>query len=125
MFNRTICWGILISFTIAAAGLPSFDIASIRPGSHSASKVDRIDPARFRAVRATLAELIEYAWQVPQNRISGPDALQTADNTFNNDTTMPAATTDEQARLMLRHLLADRFSRARRAAGAPGGGEAL
>ena len=125
MFSRTICCGILISFTVAAAGLPSFDIASIRPGSHSASKVDRIDPARFQAVSATLSELIEYAWQVPQNRISGPDALQSADYTFDIDATMPAATTDEQARLMLRHLLADRFSLALHTTRTPKSGYAL
>jgi uncharacterized protein (TIGR03435 family) len=110
MYLRTAGWGLLIGFALAAAKLPSFDIASVRPGSHPVSKVDRIDSTRFQAVGATLSELIEYAWRVRQDRISGPDGLQSADHTFDIDATMPAATSDEESRLMLRHLLADRFS---------------
>jgi uncharacterized protein (TIGR03435 family) len=107
---RTIAYGLLFGGALAAAGIPSFDIASVRPGSHSLSKVDRVDLTRFRAVSATLAELIEYAWRVRQDRISGPDGLKSNEYTFDIDATLPAAATDEQSRLMLRHLLADRFS---------------
>ncbi len=119
------CCGLLIGSAIAAAGLPSFDIASVRPGSHSVSKVDRIDPTRFRAVSATVAELIEYAWRVPQDRISGPDDLKSAEYTFDIDASMPAATTDAESRLMLRRLLAGRFSLALHTAAAPKSGYAL
>lgn len=62
------------------------------------------------AENATLAALIEYAWKIRQDRISGPDDLKSPEHTFDVDATMPAATTDEQSRLMLRHLLAERFS---------------
>ena len=110
MFLRTIACGLLIGFALAATDLPSFDISSVRPASHPVSRVDRVDATRFRAVGATLAELIEYGWRVRQDRISGPDNLKSAEYIFDVDATMPAATTDEQSRLMLQHLLADRFS---------------
>jgi len=125
MLFRMIGCGILMVFALVAADLPSFDIASVHPGSQLASKVDRIDPTRFRAQNATLAELIEYAWRVPQDRISGPDDLKSADHTFDIDATMPAVTTDQQSRLMLRHLLADRFSLALHTIMAPKSGYAL
>jgi uncharacterized protein (TIGR03435 family) len=123
--RRAFICGILIGFALRAAELPSFDIASVRPGSHPVSKVDRVDSTRFRAVSATLAELIEYAWRVPQNRISGPDDLKSREHTFDIDATMPAATTDEQSRLMLRHLLADRFSLTLHTIATPKNGYAL
>ena len=125
MYFRTIFYGLLIGFALAAADLPSFDIASVRPGSHSVSKVDRIDPTRLRATSATLAELIEYAWQVRQDRIAGPYDLKSTEYTFDVDATMPAATTDAQSRLMLRHLLADRFSLALHTITSPKSGYAL
>lgn len=110
MFFRAITCGLLIGVAFGAAGLPSFDIASVRPGSHAVSRVDRIDATRLRAVSAPMSELIEYAWRVPQDRISGPDGIRSPDHTFDIDATMPAPTSDEQSRLMLRHLLTDRFS---------------
>jgi uncharacterized protein (TIGR03435 family) len=88
----------------------------VRPGSHlvtpegySYSQADRIDPTRFRAVNANLAELIEWAYRVRTDHIAGPDEIKSNARTFDVDATMPATTSDVQARLMLQHLLADRF----------------
>lgn len=108
--------GILISFALGAAGLPSFDVASIRPGSHPVTKegygisgTKRSDPTHFRAVNCDLSELIEEAYGVRNDRISGPDDVHSHDITFDIAATMPAETSDAQVKLMLQHLLAERF----------------
>ncbi|HEY4087467.1 MAG TPA: TIGR03435 family protein [Bryobacteraceae bacterium] len=115
MRNRFAC-GILIGFALSGAELPSFDVASIRPGSHpvtkegySVSGAKRSDPTRFRATNCDLSELIEEAYGVRSDRISGPDDVHSHEVTFDIDATMPAETTDAQVKLMLQHLLAERF----------------
>src|SRR6185312_17166818 len=109
--------GILIGFTLGAAGLPSFDVASVRPGSHPVTKegyaisgTRRSDPTHFRAVNCDLSELIEEAYGVRGDRISGAGDVHSHDTTFDIEATMPAETTDAQVKLMLQHLLAERFS---------------
>src|SRR6185312_5110336 len=96
-----VAWGILISFALWGADLPSFDAASVRPGSHpvtkegySFSSAKRSDPTRFRAVNCDLGELIEEAYGVRADRISGPDDVHSHDVTFDIEAAMPAGTTD-------------------------------
>ncbi|HVV46546.1 MAG TPA: TIGR03435 family protein [Bryobacteraceae bacterium] len=114
--RRSFACGILMSFALWGADLPSFDVASVRPGSHpvtkegySFSSARRSDPTRFRALNCDLSELIEEAYGVRADRISGPDDVHSHAVTFDIDGTMPAETTDAQMKLMLRHLLAERF----------------
>lgn len=115
MVWRIAC-GILIGFALAAADLPSFEVASIRPGSHPVNKdglgisgADRVDATHFRAVNADLAELIEWAYEVRADRISGPADIHSKILTYDIDATIPEQADKAQARLMLRHLLAERF----------------
>ena len=109
-------WGILIGFTLCAADLPSFDVASVRPGAHpmingmTLSSHQRTDATHFRAVNCDLSELIEWAYEIRTDRVSGPDAVHSHETTFDINATMPAAASDAQARLMLQRLLAQRFA---------------
>ena len=95
---------------------PSFDVASIRPGSHptfrgmSFSSLNRTDATHFRAVNCDLSELIEWAYGIRGDRVSGPGDIHSHEATFDIDATMPAVTTDAQSRLMLQRLLAERFA---------------
>ena len=56
-----------------------------------------------------LSELIEWAYGVRSDRISGPGEVHSHEKTFDIDATMPAETTDAQAKLMLQRLLTERF----------------
>ncbi|HVW09326.1 MAG TPA: TIGR03435 family protein [Bryobacteraceae bacterium] len=112
---RLLC-GFLTGVALFGADLPSFDVASIRPGSHPVTKegysisgTKRSDATHFRAVNCDLGELIEEAYGVRADRISGPGDVHSHDVTFDINATMPAETTDAQVKLMLQHLLAERF----------------
>src|SRR6185312_4006675 len=109
-----IALGILIGFVLCGAQLPSFKTASVNLVSHPSpneghSDVTLADARRFRAVNANLGELIEWAYEVRADRISGPDDLHSKIFTYDIEATVPAQTDKAQVRLMLRRLLADRF----------------
>ncbi|HVY93118.1 MAG TPA: TIGR03435 family protein [Bryobacteraceae bacterium] len=112
---RLVC-GFLIGLALFGADLPSFDAASVRPGSHllikriGFSSHKREDATHFRAINCDLSELIEWAYQIRTDRISGPGELHSHEATFDINATMPAATTDAQVRMMLQRLLAERFA---------------
>jgi uncharacterized protein (TIGR03435 family) len=63
-----------------------------------------------------LSELIEEAYGVRTDRISRRDV------TFDIEAVMPARTTDAQMKLMLRHLLGERFGVALHSVTKPAGG---
>jgi uncharacterized protein (TIGR03435 family) len=90
-----------------AAPLPSFEAASIRPSGGGAIDF-RFFPNRFVATNLTLGQLIEQAYSVqPRELIGGPDWLRV--DRFNVTATCGAEVSQDQMRLMLRSLLADRF----------------
>jgi uncharacterized protein (TIGR03435 family) len=94
--------------------LPSFETAAINPVSHPSpnenySDVKLADARRFRAVNADLSELIEWAYEVRADRISGPADLHSKIFTFDIDASLPEQVDKGQARLMLRRLLGERF----------------
>lgn len=108
--------GILIGFALPALSqqLPSFETSAVHLVSHPSpndnhSDVTLADPRRFRAVNADLSELIEWAYEVRADHISGPDDVHSKIFTYNIEATVPEQTDKVQARLMLRRLLADRF----------------
>ncbi len=112
---RVAC-GILISFALPTFSqqLPSFETAAVNLVSHPSPNEDRstvtlADAHRFRAVNADLSELIEWAYEVRGDRISGPDDVHSKIFTYDIQATVPGQADKAQARLMLRRLLADRF----------------
>lgn len=116
--RRKFVFGVLLwaSFSLAALSqqLPSFETAAVHLVSHPSpnenhSDVNLTDPRRFRAVNADMAELIEWAYEVRADRISGPPDLNSKILTFDIDATVPEQADKAQARLMLRQLLGERF----------------
>jgi uncharacterized protein (TIGR03435 family) len=96
--------------------LPSFDAASVRPGSHpltpegySWSDVKMEGPGRFRAVNANLDECIRWAYGVRDYQVAEPDWMKSNSITFDIDATAPVDAPAERMRLMLQRLLAERF----------------
>src|SRR5690348_2707561 len=114
--RRSFACGILLGIALWGADLPSFDVASVRPGSHptinglTLSSHQRTDATHFRAINCDLSELIEWAYDIRTDRVSGPGDVHSHELTFDVNATMPAATSDAQVRLMLQRLLAERFA---------------
>jgi len=101
---------------LAAAAAPAqpplrFEVASVKPsqpasGIIRASKVET--PARITYRDISLRHLIlDEAFGLTEYQLKGPAWLAT--NWFDIDVRKPAGTTTEQARRMMRTLLADRF----------------
>ena len=90
-----------------ATALPSFEAASIRPSSGGGIDF-RFFPNRFVGTNLTLGQLIEQAYNIqPRELIGGPDWLRV--DRFNVTATSGGEVSQDQMRLMLRSLLADRF----------------
>lgn len=76
--RRSFACGILLGIALWGADLPSFDVASVRPGSHPTingltfSSHQRTDATHFRAINCDLSELIEWAYDIRTDRVSGP-----------------------------------------------------
>jgi uncharacterized protein (TIGR03435 family) len=99
-----------------------FDAASVKPGGPFVPGVSRRmnggpgtgDPTHIAYTRVFMKDLLMKAYDVGSDQISGPAWL--ADMNGNDDSlfytitaTLPAGTTAENLRLMLRNLLAERF----------------
>src|SRR3569833_750800 len=107
--------GILISCALPAFSqqFPSFETAAVHLVSHPSpneghSDVTLADARRFRAVNADLSELIEWAYEVRGDRVSGLDDVHPKIFTYDIEATVPPQTDKPQVRLMVRRLLADR-----------------
>ena len=101
-----------------AAPEPQFEVASLKPAAPS--DFDRIpmpiplrrtcstpDPVRFNCTHMSLRELTVAAYGIMDYQLTGPGWM--SDQKFDIVAKVPAGTTREQAHLMLRHLLTDRF----------------
>jgi uncharacterized protein (TIGR03435 family) len=109
----------LTRFGIAAAvtatlafGQTAFDVASIKPsGPKSVRGSDggpgSKDPTRYTFGRADLRILAMIAYDVDSFQLSSPIPLDLDE--FDLAARIPAGTTKQQFRIMLRNLLAERF----------------
>lgn len=93
-----------------------FEVASVRPsGPHVQGRIETVflggpgtpDPGRITASRITLLYVLQVAYGVEADRISGPGWL--AEESYDIAATVPPGATKEQMNLMLQNLLADRF----------------
>ena len=98
----------------AAAQEPAFDVASITPsqtarwgGEGSGREHIVWTPAGVTIENASLAMMVEWAWQVKPYQVSGPG--WTFEERYNLRAKCGAPATLERLRLMLRTLLAERF----------------
>jgi uncharacterized protein (TIGR03435 family) len=97
------------------AAKPAFEVVSIKPGStepfmalaRSGKLHSNIDDAQVDLGCITLSSLIEMAYGVPDDRISGPDWMRQAP--FDVLAKLPAGSSKKQVPEMLQTMLADRF----------------
>jgi uncharacterized protein (TIGR03435 family) len=91
----------------------TFEVASIRPvrigeqGVQISGGPGTGDPGRIAYLRVTLKILLINAFDLPPWQFSGPNWLNL--DRYGINATLPRGATQEQMRLMLRNLLADRF----------------
>jgi uncharacterized protein (TIGR03435 family) len=95
----------------SAAPPQSFDVASIKPDkSGQATSIRAGLHGRFVAVNATLAQLVIWAYSIPQYRLEGrPGWIQSDPFDINAKVDAEESTTFELFQARLQHLLADRF----------------
>jgi uncharacterized protein (TIGR03435 family) len=105
---------LFLTVATAAAGLPTFEAASIKPAAPAVSekmpgesRAFKIDPGRITFTNVTLRDCIRQAWNFKDYQIEGPKTLASA--RFNIVATTGAATPEDQMRLMLQALLIERF----------------
>jgi len=100
--------------TAQAPGPPSFDVASIKPSPAGGGDqyLSTVQPGRYIAGNVTLRLLMRIAYGVHDSQIIGGPAWMNTDHfdvTAKADGYPDAAAFRDQARLMLRPLLTDRF----------------
>lgn len=97
--------------------VPHFDAASVRiadPGGRSTVTTGgpgTDDPGRIRYTRVPMIFLLQRAFAVATDQVSGADWIKdpAGSDLYEVTATMPANTTKEQFQLMLQGLLAERF----------------
>ncbi len=123
---------LIASLFIASPGFPqtppiqTFEAASIRPPEPTGGPLPYLtrrqggpgtaDPSHLIFRNTSLLTLLTDAWNVQPSQIVGPAWLQDApahprmpDGKFDIEAVVPTNTTKEDARIMLRNLLTDRF----------------
>jgi len=100
--------GSLLAFGQTPAPL-RFDVVSVKPAGppHDGPAVYRVDPERITFERMPLLRLINLAYGLDWDQISGPAWLAT--ESYAVDAKIPPGTTKEQVKLMWQTLLAERF----------------
>jgi uncharacterized protein (TIGR03435 family) len=101
----------------AAAAAPSFDVASVKPVRHPASDfravLGTVVNGEVALTDATLSECLRFAFGINNNfQIAGPDWIQSREYRFNIAAKAPVDTPTPQLRVMLQHLLTERFQMA-------------
>ncbi len=100
---------------VAASG-QSFEVASIKvntkrpdPGEESVSDVRIAGPGHVRAINANLFECLQWAYQLSDEQISGPDWLRENRPSFDIEAKAPPGTPGPELRRMMQMLLTERF----------------
>jgi uncharacterized protein (TIGR03435 family) len=101
---------------VDAASRPGFEVASVKLTAHgrnaegwSYSDLKIASPGRLVGTNASLAECIQWAYDVKEYQISGPDWLNSDAASYDIEAKAPPNTTPRQMRLMLQTLLGERF----------------
>ena len=96
---------------MAADANPSFEVATIKPSKPDApGKMFRVQGDRFSTLNTTLADLIKMAYNVQDKQILGaPDWTFTDKYDIAAQPDVPGAPNQDQLKLMVKKLLADRF----------------
>ena len=97
-----------IAVGATAQPTPAFDVAAVKPSQPGTPGGSSLDPGRLTVRGQALRGLILSAYSVPFWRVTGgPEWLNT--DGYEITATFPPNTPQDQVKLMLQNLLADRF----------------
>src|SRR6185437_10786580 len=105
---------VLITANGWAANKPAFEAASIHiadPGEAGPGDIPRnmdSSPGHFAMRNVPLRYCIEWAWDLKDYEISGPDWIK-SENRYDIIANAPGGATEDEMRLRLRNLLTERF----------------
>jgi uncharacterized protein (TIGR03435 family) len=101
----------VIPLASAPAPRPEFEVASVRPTEERCiSARVNMDGSRFNIACASLEDLMEYAFRIPQGRVTGPNWLAYHGGPkFDIAAKLPENALEGQVPEMLQTLLAQRF----------------
>jgi uncharacterized protein (TIGR03435 family) len=99
---------VLAGRAVFAQPTPAFDVVSIKPSQPGTAGGSSLDPGRLTVRGETLRALILSAYSVPYWRVTGGPEWVNTDG-YDTIATFPPNTPEDQIKLMLRNLLADRF----------------
>jgi uncharacterized protein (TIGR03435 family) len=99
---------------LAAAQLPAFDVASVKPEQITAdlyfANLGRIAHGELTMANVTLSEAVRFAWGINNDaQVAGPDWIKDKAVRFKIDAKAPPDTPRPQILLMLQTLLTERF----------------
>jgi uncharacterized protein (TIGR03435 family) len=98
--------------TAPPAPAPHFDLADVHPSpfaNQPNTDLEYMPSGRFYARQSTMVDLINFAWNVDSTRVlRGPSWLEF--DRFDISARAPRGTSEDNFKLMLRTLLADRFA---------------
>jgi uncharacterized protein (TIGR03435 family) len=96
--------------TMSATADPSFEVATIKPSAHDANWGISRGTRLFQARGNTIADLIQFAYQVRRRQIDGgPSWMNELRFDVTGEPDAPGLPSRDQERLMLGKLLAQRF----------------
>src|ERR1700677_3900257 len=96
--------------TMSATADPSFEVATIKPSAHDANWGISRGTRLFQARGNTIADLIQFAYQVRRRQIDGgPSWMNELRFDVTGEPDAPGLPSMDQQRLMVRKLLAERF----------------
>src|SRR3954463_16355618 len=97
--------------TRAQTPAPAFAVATIRPSAEQvkfeSDGETQVTPTTLHMRDVTIDTCIKWAYDVQEAQVTGPDSLRS--ERYDIQAKADAPTTDEQMRLMLRQVLAERF----------------
>ncbi len=114
--NRLALAGLLIAAGLYAQAPAEFEVASIKPAAPMPAGRMMVgmqggpgtpSPAQMTFTNVSIADIMQQAYEVKGYQISGPAWLQST--RFDISAKVPAGATKEQSKIMLQHLLAERF----------------
>jgi len=102
----------MISISLSAQ---NFEVVSIKPNSQKQFGPNirftlTCEKGRFVARNDAVKQLISWAYGVGRDEVmNAPNWTETAEETYDIDATLPAGTTQDECRIMLKNALTDRF----------------
>jgi uncharacterized protein (TIGR03435 family) len=101
----------IASMALAQAPVPAFEVASVKPNPAGGNRIET-RPGELRITSATLTTCIVWAFRVQSSQVSGADAKVASElNSERYDIVAKSGdpASENELRVMLQNLLADRF----------------